>query len=136
MKTKPFFQKKIDAAVFFTIMSARIVAILFLFFSFTKMMPAPEHFLVETEDGEDGRYWYCKVDSSFTSRSTLPDPLTHFSNEITNHVVFVLTITLFLLKILLVDLVPCNLRYLLWNPFYFGFDFPPVLFPSHINTIH
>ena len=56
MKTKPFFQKKIDAAVFFTIMSARIVAILFLFFSFTKMMPAPEHFLVETEDGEDGRW--------------------------------------------------------------------------------
>ena len=41
------------ASVFLTMLSSRVVEILCLFFTFANMMPAPEHFLVETED--DGR---------------------------------------------------------------------------------
>ena len=43
------------ASVFFTMLSSRMVAILCLYFTFANMMPAPGHFLVETEDEDDGR---------------------------------------------------------------------------------
>ena len=53
------------ASVFFTMLSSRMVAILCLFFTFANMMPAPGHFLVETED--DGRLMLvCKGDGTYS----------------------------------------------------------------------
>ena len=48
-------------------LSSRMVAILCLFFTFANMMPAPGHFLVETED--DGRLMLvCKGHGTYSSQ--------------------------------------------------------------------